>query len=216
MMEAGMVRAAAIGLSLAALALAGCKPVDSSDAPSDSGATSGQSVAQAAPPAAPAPAVAAAPPKAADVPQLTPEEARQCNFTDCPAATKVVTASAADGPYLACSTEALSNYTNTVLGFMSAGAAMGTGTPNLDLDTGEPQYAGETKQIIVNLRTAARVSSFDEAAARCQKGRYRMAATVLNFVKDRQSTWIADGSGYAYWVPTVELDHARPKTMTPR
>ena len=153
---------------------------------------------------------ALSPPSAADLAKLPPELARRCDFADCPAGTKVTTASAKDGPFYSCQTEALSDYANTVLGLVAMQKQM-TGTmPNVDPKTGEPVYQDQTEGMLTSLRHKAGVEAFDDAVAHCQFGPYKRTAIVMNFVRGRQSTWVSDSRTNApFWAPTNEFETAR-------
>jgi hypothetical protein len=141
-------------------------------------------------------------------PEVVPAEfAKECDFADCAAGTKVITSPVSAGPYFACKSEQLSEYTNFVLGLLSVQKTLAGTMPNVDPETGEPVYEGETKQVLDGLRLKAGVETFDEAVALCTKGPHRRKATVLNFVKGRSATWISDDkSGVTYWVPTNEIE----------
>jgi len=152
-------------------------------------------------PAPPAPAPGNGP--LPTLPALPPEMARQCNFADCDAGTAVVTATKKDGPFFSCETEALADYTNFVLGLVSLGGKV----RNIDPETREPQYEGATKTMLDQLRSKAGVATFDEAGSHCRLGPYRHRVIVMNYQKDRQSTWVADtASKSSFWLPTNEIE----------
>jgi hypothetical protein len=119
----------------------------------------------------------------------------------------VVTASKKAGPFYSCETEPLADYTNAVIGLASMQKGMGLPMNNIDPQTGEPQYEGETKAMVDAMRARAGVASFDEAATHCQDGPYRHHVTVINFQKDRGSTRVHDTtSNKSFWLPTSEID----------
>ena len=146
----------------------------------------------------------------AEMRKLPPELERRCNFADCPSGTKVVTVSSRDGPYYSCQTEALSDYTNFVIGLVGVQARM-TGTmPNIDPTTGEPVYKDETEQILTSLRNRAGVETFDSALTHCRYGPYRQKVIVMNYEQSRPSTWVSDDrTANSYWLPTAELEIPR-------
>lgn len=137
-------------------------------------------------------------------PELTAEEKRECQFVECPVGSVIITAPARNGPYYACQTEALSDYTNFVLGLVQMEKQIAGRFPNIDPQTGEPQFEGETKQMIENLRMSAGVQSFDQAGARCRYGPHGTKYTIMNYEKDRRSTWIGNEK-VNFWVPTAEI-----------
>lgn len=141
---------------------------------------------------------------------LTPEQARECQFVDCTAGTTVITAPAAEGSFFACQTEALSDYTNLVLGLVQMQKQLSGTSPNIDPATGEPVYEGETADTLATHRAKAGVKTFDEAVAHCQRGPHLRTVTVMNFVRGRASTWVSDERAHTtYWVPTNWLMHPK-------
>lgn len=143
---------------------------------------------------------------------LPPSLSHRCGLVDCPAGTVVITAPAGEGPFFVCPTAALSDYTNLVLGFLSAGKMLGAGMPNVDPATGEPAYQGESARMLADFRRAAGVSTFDQAVARCRFGKPQRRVTVLNFVRGREAVWVSDGQAKAtYWLPAGMLDIAKPR-----
>ena len=147
---------------------------------------------------------------AAETLKIPPDLATRCGIADCPAGTKVITASVKDGPFYSCPNEALSNYIAMVLGTVAMQQQITGTVPNIDPTTGEPVYQGQTAQIMTSLRVNAGVETFDEAVAHCQRGPYRQASIVMNYDKDRLSTWVSnDPATRSFWLPTSELDIRR-------
>ncbi len=87
---------------------------------------------------------------------------------------------------------------------MAIGEAMGGTMPNIDPVTGEPTFQGETAKMVESLRRTAGVATFDQAATKCFLGPHNHRLKVINYVKDRQSTWVYDETKrVSYWLPTV-------------
>ncbi len=144
--------------------------------------------------------------------EIPPELASRCDIAECPAGTIVVTAPAKDGAFFACRSEALSDYTNFVLGLVAMQKELTGSMPNIDPETGEPAYQEQTRQMLNELRSKAGVTTFDQAVAMCARGPHRQKVTVMNFEKGRTSTWVGQGkSGASYWVPTNELELPRQR-----
>jgi hypothetical protein len=132
-----------------------------------------------------------------------------CSISACPAGSSVVTASKKEGPFFACETSELSDYTNFVLGLVAMGKAIGAPPANLDPQTGEPAYQGTTKDMLDDLRGKASVESFDEAGSHCAFGKFKRRLKVLNYVQGRSSLWVIDEKERkSYWVPTSSVDLA--------
>jgi hypothetical protein len=114
--------------------------------------------------------------------------------------------------FFACQTEALSDYTNFVLGLVQSQKQLTGTSPNIDPATGEPAYEGETAEMLASQRAKAGVKTFDEAVAHCQRGPHLRTVTVMNFVKGRGATWVSDDRAHTnYWVPTSWLMHPKGK-----
>ena len=68
-----------------------------------------------------------------------------CESGGCQSGSDVITATKSDGIFMSCETEQLSDYVNFVIGLLSAQKTL-TGTmPNIDPQTGEPEYEGTSK-----------------------------------------------------------------------
>lgn len=79
--------------------------------------------------------------------------------------------------------------------------------PNVDPSTGEPQFGGETQKLLEQMRSAANVSTFDEAVSHCRFGPYSRKVTIMNAKDGQTSTWVSDDRTKAtYWVPAGELE----------
>ncbi|KAF1004103.1 MAG: hypothetical protein GAK36_00128 [Pseudomonas sp.] len=130
---------------------------------------------------------------------------KSCTAVDCSAGTKAVTYAQKDDAYHACPTLELSDYVNGVVGFVSMTYGMTGKMPNVSPKTGEPEYAGETKDMIDNWRSAAKVSSFDEATAKCSKGKDKVQVIVMNSPEGGLSVWVADQKQNTFWLPRGHL-----------
>lgn len=61
--------------------------------------------------------------------------------------------------------------------------------------------------MIASLRSAARVGTFDEAVTHCENGPYHHRFMVMNYVRDRPSTWVGDTQASRnLWVPTAVIE----------
>jgi hypothetical protein len=130
---------------------------------------------------------------------------KACNVVACNAGDKAITYAKKDDMYFACPTMELSDYTNAVLGMVSLSALSGK-MPNISPVTGEPEYEGQSKQMLDVLRAKARVATFDQAVAACKKGAGKRAVTVMNNPKDGFSIWVAGVDKKPFWMPKGHLD----------
>ena len=132
-----------------------------------------------------------------------------CLEKTCPAGTKATTYAKKSEPFFACPTIDLAEYSNFVVGLVQMGAAFGS-LPNISLVTGEPEYQGETKVLLDQMRKRANVSTFDEAVATCIKGKNGVKVLVANNPVDRSVLWVqADKTGEMFWMPKANLDVRR-------
>jgi hypothetical protein len=128
-----------------------------------------------------------------------------CTSVDCAVGAKAVTYAQKDDSYYACPTFELSEYVNGVMGFVSMTYGMTGKLPNVSPKTGEPEYTGQTKDIIDNWRSDAKVSSFDEATAKCSEGKNKVQVIVMNSPETGLSVWVADQKQNTFWLPRGHL-----------
>lgn len=138
---------------------------------------------------------------------------KACNVLTCNAGDKAVTyATKSDFSY-ACPTRELSEYTNFVLGLVSTAITFTGHMPNISDKTGEPEYKdvsgkpNETRVMLDNFRGNAKVGTFDQALALCNKEPSKIVVTIMNNPSDSQSIWVAaDKSKKSFWMNKSHLD----------
>lgn len=119
----------------------------------------------------------------------------------CRAGASVVTFADKSNPFYACPSRELSDYIGTVIGLTAMQATMGM-VANLSPKTGEPEWTGSTEALVSSLRSKAHVTTFDQAAAECRKGRGGIRAVVLNHEDNALSMWVqAKNSKWSFWAP---------------
>ncbi|HZR33783.1 MAG TPA: hypothetical protein VFA75_00305 [Nevskia sp.] len=129
-----------------------------------------------------------------------------CTLDNCNAGTPAVTVNDKQDSNYACPTRELATYTSTVLSFAIIGASIG-GMPNISDTTGEPEFTGNTKNIVDGLRAAAGVSSFDEAVAMCAPIKHNRHVTIINHPSNALVVYVVDSkTKLAYWIPLSSLD----------
>lgn len=86
-------------------------------------------------------------------------------------------------------------------------------TPNISDRTGEPEYLdqggkpNETRVMLDSLRTQAAVRTFDQAVAKCSKGRNHMKITIMNVQKQDEVVYVHDErQKINYWMPSSSID----------
>ncbi len=126
---------------------------------------------------------------------------KTCLVQECAPGSKAVTFSAKDDYYFSCPTSELSEYTNTVLGLISVSSQIGGKLPNISPVTGEPEFQGETKDLVDSLRLATGVSTYDQALAQCARGTNKKSVMVMNNPKDGGSIWVAGQDQKPFWMP---------------
>jgi hypothetical protein len=130
---------------------------------------------------------------------------KSCTAVDCAAGTKALTYAQKEDSYYACPTFELSDYVNGTMGFVSMTYGITGKLPNVSPKTGEPQYTGQTKDMIDNWRTAAKVSTFDQAIAKCRVGKNKVQVIVMNSPESGLSVWVADQKQNTFWLPRGHL-----------
>lgn len=126
--------------------------------------------------------------------------AQQCNVGDA-----VVTYAAKSDPYYACPTRELSEYVNGIMGLVSLTYSMTGKFPNVSPRTGEPEYQGETKDLIDLWRSDAGVKTLDEASAKCRDGKNKLPVVVMNTPDQGMSVWVVDQKQATFWLPRGHL-----------
>ncbi|HEF4742820.1 TPA: hypothetical protein SAO08_002665 [Burkholderia multivorans] len=131
-----------------------------------------------------------------------------CMLKGCAAGDKAVTYTSKTEPYFACPTRELSDYTLFVIGSVAFSAELSGKMPELSPVTGEPIYQGKTAEMMTTLRNAARVRTFDEAAAMCKRGRNKVRVTILDAESGRSGSARVreEKTGETYWLPVSSLD----------
>lgn len=80
--------------------------------------------------------------------------------------------------------------------------------PNISDKTGEPEFEGETQNIIDVLRIKAQVTTYDQAAALCRQGKSRRKVVIMNIPKDMISAvYVYDKKADStFWMPFSALN----------
>ena len=130
-----------------------------------------------------------------------------CTTNTCKAGTQAVTYATKEEPHYSCPTREPADYSSFVLGLTAMDAMMGV-FPNISDKTGEPETKDQIKNMMDTLRTAAHVSSFDEAIALCHSGKKGRKALVINVPEDALlAVYVHDlKSNMNYWMPIGSLD----------
>jgi hypothetical protein len=127
----------------------------------------------------------------------------------CRAGASVVTSADKADPFYACPSRELSDYIGTVIALTSFQAQMGM-VANLSPQTGEPEWTGSTEALVSSLRSKAHVTTFDQAADECRKGRSGIRGVVLNHEDRAMSMWVqARNSKWSFWAPPSAFSPAR-------
>jgi hypothetical protein len=111
--------------------------------------------------------------------------------------------------YYACPTRELADYTNTVIGLSAITLRLTGELPNISPATGEPEYEGQSKDILDALRSSAHVRTFDEAVMHCKIGSGVQRLIVANMPTKglALTAWVVvDGKpDVLYWMPSAFL-----------
>lgn len=131
-----------------------------------------------------------------------PAKGKDCTVAACGAGTKVVSTGGKDDHYFACQTREITEYVSFVIGLVQLQAGITGSVPNISPETGEPEYEGKTKEMLDAMRSAAGVSTFDEAGARCVQGKPGLRFLVMNNPNDAGVIWVGNTStNQALWFP---------------
>ena len=130
-----------------------------------------------------------------------PDHAGACAEVICPAGTLVYSPAKNEGVAYGCQTEELSDYVDFVIGLLASEKTLGVKMPNIDPKTGEMETSGETKSMLDNLRSAAKINTFDEAMSHCLALRPKQRFFVLNYNPSRSSQWVSTfDKNSTFWV----------------
>lgn len=131
---------------------------------------------------------------------------KSCSIVSCDAGEKATTYIEKGEFYFACPTKELSEYIATLYGLVSATYQITGKLPNISPETGEPEYQGQTKEMIDALRSDAGVSTYDQAQALCAKGKAKIQVMVMNNPEDAMSIWVAGANQKPFWMPKSFLN----------
>ncbi|MGF6154036.1 hypothetical protein [Pseudomonas fluorescens] len=126
---------------------------------------------------------------------------KSCSTVSCDAGDKATTYIEKGAFYFACPTKELSEYVATVWGVVSVSYQLTGKLPNISPATGEPEYEGQTKEMIDALRSDAKVSTYDQAQALCAKGKAGVRVMVMNNPEDAISIWVGADNQKPFWMP---------------
>ncbi len=130
-----------------------------------------------------------------------------CVMKECLAGDKAVTYATPSEMYWACPTRELAEYTDLLIGLVSAQYELLGKLPNISPETGEPEFKGETEEMITRARRAARVQGFDQAVASCRKGRAGLHVSIMNNPGKGAAIWVMnDKTKETFWMPAGMLD----------
>lgn len=128
-------------------------------------------------------------------------ETNSCSVVACSAGDKVTTYASKSEFYYACPTRELADYTNTVAGLVVMTYQFTGKRPNISPDTGEPEYTGETKQLLDYLREKSGAKTFDEALSVCAQGKGKLKVMIMNIKEDEGSVWVSEANKKPFWLP---------------
>lgn len=147
-------------------------------------------------------AVQVAPPPTA---RPLPINGKDCTVATCSPGTRVVSLGNKSDKYFACQTKETAEYVNLVVGLIQLQASVTGSLPNISPQTGEPEYQGETKQMIDGLRAAAGVQTFGEAMTNyCIPGKPGRRFMVMNNPGGGGFIWVGDTvTNQTLWYPNT-------------
>lgn len=143
---------------------------------------------------------------AISLPAISAEQSKDCSIIACGAGTKAVTYAKKGDPYYSCPSYELSEYTNSVLGFVAISRQLSGRFPKINPVTGEPVLGGDTKAMLDMLRNNAKVRTFDQAVSYCSKGKNKLAVTVVSNPIDSLSMRVSDEGNNQFWMPKSHVD----------
>lgn len=135
------------------------------------------------------------------------DTSKSCSIIDCSPGDKAVTIIESKGDfYFACPTLEIAEYVTSTIGFVEITYRITGKLPNISPETGEPQFEGETKEMLDMLRLKSGVSTYDEAQALCKKGKSKVSVTIMNNPKDAMSIWVSGSDNKPFWMPKAFLN----------
>lgn len=182
-------------IAVASLLLAGCG--DDGGKGGASASDSAQSIASSAPKSASAPSESQKP---------VGHPGDSCADVECAAGSNAITTMSKGEVYYACPSLSLAKYTNTVVAFTTLQLVATGKLPNISPDTGEPEFSGETKDIVDSLQTGANVDTFGQAVSECVKGSNKIKVTIMNNGDDDTVVWVEAANNTSFWIPKEYLN----------
>lgn len=140
------------------------------------------------------------------LPAVSAGQSKNCSIIACGAGTKAVTYAKKDDPYYSCPSYELSEYTNSVLGFVAVSYRLSGQFPKISPVTGEPVFSGDAKAMLDMLRNNAKVRTFDQAVSYCSQGKNKLSVTVVSNPADSLSMRVSDKGNNQFWMPKSHLD----------
>jgi hypothetical protein len=137
------------------------------------------------------------------------DHTKECTVETCKAGARALTYFRRDDPYYICPNRELATYVSVLVGLLAMQVTLGGEMPNIDDQTGEPDFKGDTKEMVDMLRSKAQVTTFDQAMAVCAPGSNGRHVTVLNMPVGATSmvAYVEDDRlKRAYWMPFAFLD----------
>jgi hypothetical protein len=133
------------------------------------------------------------------------DTSKSCSIVECGVGEQATTYMDKGEFYFACPTKELSEYVTTLWGLILVSYQMTGKLPNISPSTGEPEYKGQTKQMIDSLRLDAGVDTYDEAQALCSKGKSKLSVSIMNNPEDAMSIWVVGANKKPFWMPKAFL-----------
>lgn len=151
----------------------------------------------------------AAPAESARASKIT----RSCAKSKCQVGDVVTTYSRKDDAFHTCPSRWLSRYTTFALSLASTNQPETGRLPKISAKTGEPQYISDskgpnkTRQTLERMRADSKVSTLDQAIAKCSRGVDGRAVTIMNLKYDDRIAWVSDNkTQQTYWMPLSHID----------
>lgn len=129
-----------------------------------------------------------------------------CLASECAVGTKTVTRATIQDPFYLCKSAEFSEYANFVLSVMVKQARFADIAPEVS-KSGEPLVQGDDKLLLDKYRAKAGVTTFEQAIAKCYRGRGNLKLVVLYSPKDSNSIYVAaeEDQEDKYWLPKARL-----------
>jgi hypothetical protein len=103
------------------------------------------------------------------------DHTKECTVETCKAGARALTYFRRDDPYYICPNRELATYVSVLVGLLAMQVTLGGEMPNIDDQTGEPDFKGDTKEMVDMLRSKVQVTTFDQAMAVCAPWQQRAA-----------------------------------------